>query len=46
MINVEEDCATCNSFVVLCSKQSENFLYVDRHGNWVVGSKVGHPVLP
>lgn len=39
MINIEEDEVTCNSYVVFSQvkKDLHNFIYVDRHGNWVVG---------
>ena len=41
MFNIEDDCMTCNSYVVFSqikkSNQSHFFIYVDRHGNWVVG---------
>ena len=43
MINIEEDEVTCNSYVVFAQtrKDNKNFIYVDRHGNWVLGSDVG-----
>ena len=39
MINIEDDEVTCNSYVVFSQvkKDIHNFIYVDRHGNWVVG---------
>ena len=37
MINIEDDEVTCNSYVVFSQIKKENFIYVDRHGNWVVG---------
>ena len=39
MINIEDDEVTCNSYVVFSQvkKDVHNFIYVDRHGNWVVG---------
>ena len=37
MINIEDDEVTCNSYVVFSQMKKENFIYVDRHGNWVVG---------
>ena len=38
MINIEDDEVTCNSYVVFAQiKKKDHFIYVDRHGNWVVG---------
>ena len=41
MFNIEDDCVTCNSYVVFSQmkkpSQDHFFIYVDRHGNWVVG---------
>lgn len=41
MYNIEEDYMTCNSYVVFSQVKKPNsphlFIYVDRHGNWVVG---------
>ena len=42
MFNIEDDCVTCNSYVVFSqikksSQEAHFFIYVDRHGNWVVG---------
>ena len=41
MFNIEDDCMTCNSYVVFSQikkpSQAHFFIYVDRHGNWVVG---------
>ena len=48
MYNIEDDCMTCNSYVVFSQikrpSQDHFFLYVDRHGNWVVGESVS-PVI-
>ena len=44
MFNIEDDCVTCNSYVVFSqikkSSQAHLFIYVDRHGNWVIGESV------
>ena len=41
MYNIEDDCMTCNSYVVFSQIKKpaspQLFIYVDRHGNWVVG---------
>ena len=36
-INIESDYVTCNSNVVFRRLKTVNFLYLDRHGNWVLG---------
>ena len=43
MINIEDDEVTCNSYVVFAQtrKENKNFIYVDRHGNWILGTDVG-----
>ena len=45
MINIEDDEVTCNSYVVFSQIKKENFIYVDRHGNWVVGGFYLNPTL-
>ena len=35
--NIEDDFITSNSAVAFTVSKTSNFLYQDRHGNWVVG---------
>ena len=35
--NIEDDFITSNSAVAFTVNKTSNFLYQDRHGNWVVG---------
>ena len=37
--NIEDDFITSNSAVAF--RQTTNFLYQDRHGNWTVGKRQG-----
>ena len=38
-MNIEEDFITSNSNVVYRQLKAPNFIYQDRHGNWIVGKK-------
>ena len=41
--NIEDDFITSNSAVAFNVNKTSNYLYRDRHGNWVVGKWVGEP---
>ena len=36
-LNIEEDYVTNNSNVVFRQLKAPNFIYQDRHGNWIAG---------
>eukprot|EP00091_Calanus_sinicus_P015545 TRINITY_DN33908_c0_g1_i1.p2 TRINITY_DN33908_c0_g1~~TRINITY_DN33908_c0_g1_i1.p2 ORF type:complete len:125 (-),score=27.20 TRINITY_DN33908_c0_g1_i1:75-449(-) len=42
-LNIEEDYVTSNSNVVFRQLKAPNFIYQDRHGNWIAGNDVGDP---
>ena len=41
--NIEDDFITSNSAVAFSMNKTSNYLYRDRHGNWLVGKWVGEP---
>ena len=41
--NIEDDFITSNSAVAFTKNKTSNYLYRDRHGNWLVGKWVGEP---